>query len=168
MDHQALKAHFTEIHTAHMDSIFRFCMAKVSTREIAQDITQEVFMRCWQSMRDGTRIENERAFLFTVARNLVTDWYRKKKSVSLDAIEESGVEFPTEDHRDIISSAETREALACIAALDDASREVLMLRFVEGLPPSDIAEILGEPVNRISVRINRAIKKAQEIINYHE
>lgn len=168
MDHQSAREYFTEIHTAHMDSVFRFCMVKVPTREIAQDITQEVFMRCWQTMREGTPIEHAQAFLFTVARNLITDWYRKKKSASLDAIREEGIEFSTDDHTDILRQSEMREALECIGKLDDASREVLVLRYVEGLPPSEIAEILGEPVNRISVRINRAIKKVQEILNRHE
>jgi DNA-directed RNA polymerase specialized sigma24 family protein len=74
---------------------------KVSSREIAQDLTQEVFMRFWQTLRDGEKAYNERALLYTIARHLVIDWYRKKKESSLDALDEQGIEFRSNDHEDI-------------------------------------------------------------------
>jgi len=166
MDHKAIKAHFLDVHTANADGIFRFCLVKTSSPEIAQDLAQEVFMRFWQTLRERKDIENERAFLYTIARNLITDWYRKKKSSSLDVLQEEGIEFGSDDHRQMMNEAQMREALDVVKLLDDASREVLMMRFVEGLPPQEIAQVLGEPVNRISVRINRAIKKVQEILNH--
>ena len=124
-------------------------------------------MRFWQTLCEQKEVHNERAFLYTIARNLITDWYRKKKSTSLDALQEDGVEFGTDEHLSMVEGVERREALNIIRQLDDASQEVLMLRLVEGLPTHEIAKILGEPASRISVRINRAVKKVQEIMNHH-
>lgn len=153
---------------SYADEIFRFCVLKVSNRELANDLTQEVFMRYWQALREGTRMRNERAFLYTLARNLVIDWYRRKKETSLDMLTEEGIEFGTEDHRQIRFEAEAQEVLAVIHQLDEPSRDALLMRYVEGFTPKEIAAVTGETANAISVRINRAVKKVQEHLHIHE
>ena len=55
-----------------------------------------------------------------------------------------------------------REVIRVISSLDETTRDALLLRYVEGMSPSDIAEITGETANAISVRLNRGIKKVQE------
>lgn len=165
MDHQlALKEDFLRTYDAYGDDIYRFCAVKVSNAELAQDLTQEVFMRYWQAVRDGKDLRNERAYLYTLARNLVIDWYRKKKESSLDQLTEQGIDFANDSHLAIEQGAQVNEILAVVNRLDDAARDVLVLRFVEGLTPREIAEITGESANAISVRINRAIKKVQTYI----
>lgn len=168
MDHDEIKDHFLAVYDQYADDIFRFCALKVSSREVAQDITQEVFMRLWQQLRIGTDVLNERALLYTMARNLVIDWYRRRKEQSLDALSEEGFEFASGEHGSITQHAEMREVLEVIRELDEPSREALTLRFVEGLSPKDIAAITGETANAISVRINRALKKVQDRLHIHD
>ncbi len=162
MDDEERKEHFLEVYGQYADDIFRFCLMKVSRRTVAEDLTQEVFMRFWQQQREGVLIGNERALLYKMARNLVIDWYRKKKEQSLDVLQEEGFEFANEDHRSIEQNAEIREALDIVHGLDEPSREALLLRFVDGFSPREIAALSGESANAVSVRINRAIKKVQE------
>src|SRR4051812_32968922 len=84
---------FTTMYEAESDGIFRFCLVRVSDREQALDLTQETFAKVWQFVSDGKTLTHARTFLYTVARNLIIDWYRKKKSVSLEAMmEEDGGE----------------------------------------------------------------------------
>ncbi len=168
MEQHPAHAQFLAAYDSYADGIYRFCFMKVSSPELAQDLTQESFMRLWQYLRDGKEIENERALLYTFARNLVIDWYRKKKEVSLDVLQDAGAEFQGDDHKRMVHNAEVQEVLAVVDKLDDASRDVIILRFSEGLSPQDIAEITGETPNAISVRLNRAIKKVQELIHAHE
>jgi len=165
MDQSTLKAEFLKAYDLYGDDIFRFCAMKVSNRELAEDLTQEVFMRYWQTVRDGEKLKNERAYLYTLARNLVIDWYRKKKESSLDALTEQGLDFGDEEYKKIVQSAEVKEVLSVIGKLDDDARDALLLRFVEGLTPKEIAAISGESANAVSVRINRAIKKVQGLIH---
>lgn len=164
MDPKHVKAEFLRTYDTYADDIYRFCVLKVSNREQAQDLTQEVFMRFWQTLRDGTELKNERAFLYTLARNLVIDWYRKKKDNSLDALTEQGIDFANDDHKRIMQSAEMQEVLRVVNQLDEDSRDAIVLRFVEGLTPKEIAQMTGETANAVSVRINRAIKKVQVLI----
>ena len=168
MDQEQKKAHFLAIYDAHSDAIFRFCALKVSNREQAQDITQDVFTRYWQSLRKDDDIKNDRAFLYTLARNLVIDWYRKKKENSLDAMTDAGIDFQGADHADVTKEAEMKEVLHVIDQLDQDSRDVLIMRFMEGLSPKEIAMTLKESPNVVSVRLHRAVKKVQDLIHANE
>lgn len=165
MDQSSMKSQFLNAYDAYGDAIFRFCVLKVSNRELAQDLAQEVFMKYWQTLRKGEKLQNERAYLYTLARNLVIDWYRKKKESSLDVLTEAGIEFQGDTSKSITDSAEAREAFEVIGQLEEGDREVLTLRFVEGFSPKEIADVTGESANTISVRIHRALKKVQELLH---
>ncbi len=155
---------FMEAFDSYSDAIFRFCVVKVSDTERAEDMTQEVFMRFWKSLQEGKDITNPRAFLYTIASNLAKDWYKRKKSESLDVHIDNGF---TPEGKDLSPAtlAEYQEALAAMADLEERDREVLYLRFVEGLEPKQIADILGETANVISVRLNRAMAKLRTNMN---
>jgi RNA polymerase sigma-70 factor (ECF subfamily) len=168
MDQNTLKAHFLTTYDQYADAIYRFCQMKTSSAGLAEDLTQETFMRLWQRMREGQKIEHEQALLYTIARNLVIDWYRKKKEQSLDAMMEAGTDFAEEGGEGVTTTAEVREVLEVVNQLDLPSREVLLLRFVEGYAPHEIAKFLDTNANVVSVRINRAIKKVQSIIRPNE
>lgn len=165
MDQEETKAYFLQIYDSYADDIYRFCYLKVSNRELAQDLSQEVFTRFWQALREGTVMRSERALLYTVARNLVIDWYRKKKESSLDVLTEQGIEFGGDQAEDVTREAEMHEALRMVHKLDEPSREVLTLRFVEGLSPKEIALLSGESANAVSVRLNRAMKKMRTLMH---
>lgn len=168
MDQPKTKDLFLNTYDAYADAIFRFCSLKVSDRERAQDLTQETFMRYWQTLREGKSIQNHRAYLYTVARNLITDWYRRKKESSLDALTEAGLEFAGQDDGAVLQHAEAEQIMSVLQQLDEDVREVIMLRFVEGMSPKEIAEALEVSPNVISVRVHRGLKKVQELIHAHD
>lgn len=164
MKQEDLESVFMEAFDAYSNAIFRFCVVKVSDIERAEDMTQEVFTRFWKSLREEKDITNTRAFLYTIASNLAKDWYKRKKSESLDTHLDNGFAPASKEIGPQIIS-EYQEALAAMADMEERDREVLYLRFVEGLEPKQIAEVLGETANAISVRINRAMKKLREKMN---
>jgi RNA polymerase sigma-70 factor (ECF subfamily) len=167
------KSTFEAIYKSESDAIFRFCLLRVSNREQALDITQETFLRLWQSLLADKDILNSRAFLFTVARRLVIDWYRKKKNLSLDKMmlegKESGYDVVDEKTTDssVSAQSEGRYLIDKINELEESYREPLYLRFVEDLSPPEISKILGISANAVSVRLNRGIKELREISGYN-
>ena len=162
MNQISLKDSFLESFDTYSDAIFRFCMVKTSNKELSEDLTQETFMRYWQALKDGKQMTNARSFLYTIARNLIIDWYRKKKAVSLQAMEENGYEVTDTKVLSPEVDAQWQEILDTIEDLEEKDKEVLLLRYVEGIDPKDIAEVLEENVNVISVRIHRAVEKLQK------
>ena len=160
-----MKAEFMDSFANYGDAIFRFCLVKVSNKELAEDMTQEVFTRYWQYLRDGKTMTNTRSLLYTIANNMAKDWYKKKKSVSLDDRLDAGLE-PSANDTDAQIHAEYNELLDVIEGMDEQDKTVLVMRHVEGLPPKDIAEILDEKASVISVRIFRAEKRLKEKMHH--
>jgi RNA polymerase sigma factor (sigma-70 family) len=116
-------------------------------------------------------IKNPRALLFKITSNLVIDWYRKKKAVSLDNLidSENGdkyLQISDSSFEQIEIQSEGKIFLKYISMLDVTYQQVVYLRYVEDMSPKEIAEVTGLSVNVVSVRINRGIeilKKKYEI-----
>ncbi len=158
-------AEFIALYDEMADQLFRHCYFKVSNRELALDIVQETFTRTWEYIAAGKEIKNIKGFLFKVANNLIIDEYRKKKVVSLETLQEqTGFDAPVQDHKKTIFNVEVDTVLAQVKKLDDKYREVIIMRYVNDYSPKEIASILGESENAVSVRINRGIKKVQEML----
>lgn len=168
-----MKERFTKVYNEYADSIFRFCLLKVSDREVAIDLSHDIFMKYWDSLSGNSEIKSDRAFLYTIARNTVIDWYRKKKTVSFESLSDhdEGETFESrltlDDAEEIKSlGPETRFVINKFKELPKTSSEVLYLRYVEGLGPKEIAETLGVNVSAVSVRLHRATIELRKITGY--
>lgn len=164
MDQEELEKVFIGSFKEYGDAIFRFCVLKVSHVELAEDMTQEVFMRYWQYLRNGKEMTNTRSLLYTIANNLAKDWYKRKKADSLDAKQELGYEPTAAGDQE--TTAMYHEMLEAMEGMEEKDKEVLLLRHVEGYLPNEIAEMLGESANQISVRLNRAAKRLHKQLGY--
>lgn len=171
-NHDKIQKEFREIYDSFADAIFHFCLVRVSHREQALDLTQETFTRLWQSLLKGNRMINARSFIFTIAHRLIIDWYRKKKPISLESLagEEDGEPYEPIDESAKMSSeieAEGRFLIDAIRKLGSSYRQSVYLRYVEGLSPPEIGEIIGISANAVSVRINRGIEELRKLTGYH-
>lgn len=164
------KQTFEKIYQGEADAVFRFCLVRVSNREQALDLTQETFLRLWQSLQEDKVIRNEKAFLFTVAHRLVIDWYRKKKSISLESLtqnEESSYDPADEGSRKNLDyGPEGRFLIEKIDELSPTYRDPLYLYFIEDMSPGEIGNILGITKNAASVRINRGVMELRKKTGY--
>ena len=171
---------FSDIFERHSDELFRHALLRLSDRERALEITQEAFFKAWNhvSKEGAEEIRQWRSFLYRILNNLIIDEYRKHKAQSLDAMlanEETSVMMEAEllrDDTDELEAAMVRfdgaKALQALSELGEQHKTVLMLRYIDGLSPREIAESLGESENTVSVRIHRGIKKLQQILQQKE
>src|SRR3989344_2264028 len=138
------KKEFLFGYESHVDELFRYSLSKVSDRELAKDIVQEVFVKTWEYIASGHEVTNMKAFLYRSLNNLIVDTYRKKKSSSLDALREDGFD-PTDDaQRPPDEKIDGRRALELLSKLSRPYSDVIIMRYVNGLEISEIAEITGE------------------------
>ena len=117
---------------AQYDKIYRYCYYKVNNTEVAEDITQETFLRF---LENSTYKENgkELNYLYTIARNLCIDEYRKRVTEELP--EEIALESGEEA---IVEGLDMRRALAKLTPME---RELVLLRFVNEVPVKVICEL---------------------------
>ncbi len=169
-----IKKKFEEVYEEEVDSLFRYCTLRVGSKAQAKDIVQDVFVELWQAYNKGDEIKNPRAFLFTILRHRIIDWYRKKKTLSLESIMRTGdgehhFEPPSRESGEaIMLSVEVRQAIEAINSLPSNYREAVYLRVVEDLSPPQIAQILNTNANIVSIRINRGLKKLKEKWNIED
>ena len=139
------------------DKIYHYCYFKVHQREAAEDITQETFLRFFESssyINTGKAIQ----YLYTIARNLCVDEYRKhRKEVLEEVLEEvlddEAVDIDATEH--MITQISVRLALS---QLNETDRELLLLRYVNEVPVSVICKLYG--ISRFAVyrKISQAVK----------
>lgn len=162
------EAAFAELYENYYTPIFRFILKKVSDAELAEDLTQTVFMKVWRTAKDlATEHPAPLAYFYTVARNLVTDYYRKQKTVSLEAMDEEQdvLQNLPSDELDPQQQMEGRDAEKFVKGLlEDIKpeyREVLDLKFIKGYSNAEVAEKLGKTemnIRQIQVRALRKLK----------
>lgn len=141
------------------DAIFRHVYLRLGNREVAKEIMQDAFVKTLLVLKKGTEIENIRAFLYRIANNLLIDHVRKKKSVSLDDMQEAGFEPSGESEEDLHVKMEGTRVAATLSMLREEDRDLIVLRFVDGMKPQEIGEMLDLAPNTVSVRIHRALKE---------
>lgn len=165
MGDEALQQKFLEAYDAYADAIFRYCYYKTSDKELSRDLVQETFTKLWTYLQNGNEIRTMRPFLYQLAGNLVIDWYRKHKSESLENLMDQGFD-PADTKIDHESRAELQWALANLNKLAQSDRDLIIWRYVEDLSPREIADILGEKENTISVRVHRALERLRKLVHH--
>lgn len=163
---------FERAFEAHADELFRHAALRLPERERAVELVQETFTRVWDYVTKGGEVREYRAFLFRTLRHLIIDEYRKHKTISLESMmheEDESVErlLPTDDSNTLEAATERFEGkrvLHMLTELPDLYREVLLLRYVEGMSPQEISAVLGESENVVSVRIHRGLKKLKLLL----
>jgi len=147
------------------DALFRHCFFRVYDRERARDLVQETFVRTWEYVAKDKDIENIRAFLYRVANNLIIDESRRKRALSLDELLEKGFDPAGHDSsEDIQTELDTQAVVKALDGLKDESKELVIMRYIDGFGPKEIADIIGLSENVISVRLNRAVKELRGLI----
>ena len=148
------------------DAIFRYCYFRVFDRELANDFVQDTFLRIWGYLQKGGEIQNFRVFLYKTATNLIIDYKRKKKAVSLDLMQEKGF-LPRQDNTlRFLERIDAKNAVQKLSELPPHYQEVVTMRYVEELSVKEIAVILGETENNVSVRIHRGLEALRKILNH--
>jgi len=158
-------------------SIFDFIRRRVRTREDAEDILQDVFYQLVTSYSVTEPIERLTSWLFTVARNKIIDWYRKRKTRSAvdpasqpdnaDAslpLNLENILFHPADNPDEVYEASVfwRELSEALDDLPEKQREVFVMHELEGKSFNEIAEITGEQINTLLSRKRYAILALRE------
>jgi len=146
------------------DAIFRHCYFRIGDRERAKDLMQDTFTKSWQYIIEGTPVDNLKPFLYRVANNLIIDQYRKKKELSLDRLQEQGFDPGFDDRNKNNNQIDAQFVINKINQLDEKYREVVLMRYIDDMSPKDIAGILEDSENNVSVKIHRGLKQLKEIL----
>lgn len=155
---------FLQAYDAYADALFRHCTFRTSNREEGMDLMQETFLRAWEFVSKGGDVRHMRGFLYHIAHNLIINAAKRRKAISLDELQEGGFDPADASLPDPGKIFDERAIHTTLSKLDPDTRDLLVMRFIDDLPPSEIADILGLSPNVISVRIHRGLKLLRSIL----
>jgi len=153
-----LRKKFSKIYDQYIDKIYRFIFLKVSSKDVAEDLTSETFLRAFESMKTNN-IENPQAFLYRIARNLVTDHYREKGRTQIVSAEYVPVIDPKGDLEEkAILNSDMEQVRLAINNLKEDYQNVVIWHYLDDLSIPEIAKMMDRSEEAARVLLHRALK----------
>lgn len=158
---------FGEIYTRYLDAIYRYVFYRIYDADDAEDLTETVFLKAWQSISDYKNIGLKfSCWLYRIAHNTVIDYHRRKKAdPCMDTSEIQDEMMPSHLVRSL-SDMEDASALAqAISQLSEEEQQIIMLRFVEGFSHAEVAAIMGKTEGACRMLQNRTLIALYQKLN---
>ncbi|HLM83904.1 MAG TPA: sigma-70 family RNA polymerase sigma factor [Candidatus Bathyarchaeia archaeon] len=163
---------FAEIVKVYLKPVYNFVYRLAGDRDVADDLTQETFVKAWKNLARFDQNKNFRTWLFTIAKNTAFDYFKKKKEIPFSTFTDeegdnwleniSGDEILPDEIMERANLAEELENI--LQKLPPHYRAILLLHYKEDFSLHEIAEILDEPYNTIKSRHQRGMGNLKELL----
>lgn len=160
------KDDFAVIYDVFVKKIYKFIYYKTGHTEITEDLTAEAFKKALGAIDKFDIKTNFSAWLYTIARNLVTDYYRRKKD-DLNIEDVWGISSGEDLSVDSDNRKKIEEVKKYLSKLSPEHREIVVLRIWEGLSYKEIAEALGKSEESCKMMFSRVIGKLRNEMPAH-
>jgi RNA polymerase sigma-70 factor (ECF subfamily) len=159
---------FGTLYDHHYDAVYRYCYYRVTDVTMAQDLTSEVFVRMVDKL-DTYRVKGRPllAWLYTIARNLITDMHRQKEKAMQVPLEEATT-IGQDGRQELARGVDQQLQADCLASalghLTEEQRQVILLRFMEDYRNGQVARILEKSEGAIKALQHRALKSLRRAL----
>lgn len=164
------EAAFSELVKIYLKPVFNFIYQFTNDRSIAEDLTQDTFLKAWKSLKRFDQNRKFKTWIFAIAKNTAFDWLKKKKEIPFSKfLDEEGNSRLEEIVDEELLADEILKKSDSAKRLDEKLREIpeyyrliLLLHYKEDFSLREIAEILDEPYNTVKSRHQRALKRLKQ------
>jgi RNA polymerase sigma-70 factor, ECF subfamily len=154
------EAEFGRLYAAHRAAVHAYFVGRTGDRWVAADLMQEVFVRAWQRLPElaGRSSDGQRAWIFTVARNLSIDAHRREgtRAGAEEAMRRQPPPGPPATAAAVIAAERVAVLRAAIDRLPEQQRTTLALTAAGGLTSTEIATALRVPAGTVRYRLAMA------------
>jgi RNA polymerase sigma-70 factor (ECF subfamily) len=160
---------FEELYGRYYSRIFAFAYRRLRSRELAEDVTSDVFMKALDALPRFTwQGVSVSAWLYRIANNRITDHFRRKGQsgkgvLAIDDVKTLVDERPLPEDR-ILAALRRAEVEEAIARLSEQDQLVITLIFYEELSSSEVGSVMGISTNLVYVRLHRALKRMRRAL----
>ena len=155
---------FINYYKEYKDKIYNYFWYRVNFDQVrAEDLTSEVFLKALSNFEKFDPNGSFQAWIYTIAKNHFLNYCRVAyREISLDQAEQIKVD----NIKKIEAGLEMEKVVSAIGELDDYYKEVLLLKFVDGLDNQEIAEMLDKEEGAIRTQLSRALAVLRSKIKY--
>ncbi len=149
---------FGDLYSIYLDPIYRYVFYHVKDKMTAEDITEEVFIKAWKAI-DSCK-GKERTFsswLYRIAHNQTIDRLRSMQKRLAMEVQPQSLPETTDVKNETEARLEYEETLEAISCLPEKQKQIIVLKFVEGMDNREIEQITGKSQNAIRVLQMRAL-----------
>lgn len=159
----------TRLYHVFSDRVFRFIYYRVQDRPRAEDLTNEVFVRMLESVENFRPSGDDAslaltAWIFTIARNLLIDDYRRQKIRATEPLPEGDEEL-ADDSFDVDLHLTRAELQNALTQLTEEQQTVLLLRFEEGFTSVQVAKMMGKTDMAVKALQRRALATMARLLD---
>ena len=152
---------------AHGTAVYNYFRFHLPLTDVAEDLTAETFLKVVRAAeRFDAGQSSPRAWILTVARNVLGDWRRRarlRQYVALGSMHDLVYDAPSPEER-LLKEEEVGRVLDAVATLGPADRELISLRYGSGLEIAEMSEILGVGVGTVRTRLWRALDRLRKVV----
>lgn len=156
VDNQPAPSLLERLFTESAEELRRFFSRRHGGEEAARDLVQETFLQMARGLREGKAPKCARGYLFGIARHVSHAVWRRREEDKVLPFDPAACETPAPAEDDRVEAARQT-----IAALEPVQREILDLRFAQGLSYAEIAEALGIPLGTVRSRLHHAVAQVR-------
>lgn len=150
--------------------VLRFSYSYTRSKEIAEEIANDVFLHCWQKRKELTNIKNPQVFLFVCAKNRAIDHARKHPSsrqiVSMTELDEQHVRFNNDPEKLFITAEMMRKVEDAVQQLPPKCRTIFILVKQYGLKYKEVATLQQLSVKTVENQLAIAMQKLTQAVNF--
>lgn len=165
------EAAFSLVYETYAEAIWRHAYVRVSSREIAEDIASQTFLKAWDYIRKRKRpIDNIQSFLYRICNNLVIDFYRAraKDALPMNVEIENTIRSKKDTGETVQVVLELEFIRGAIDRLKEPYRQVLVWRYMDELEIGEISNLSGRNASNVSVILHRGLKKLHVLLDENE
>jgi RNA polymerase sigma-70 factor (family 1) len=157
-----------ELHAQFFHPLYRLIYSTVHHKEVAEELTNDVFIQIWQSRKKLDIIENPEVYLFVCAKNKAFAYLKSIKAsvISIDDIQPFDLQIERTPEDMLISSEMVARIKAAIRQLPPKCQLVFLLVKENNLKYREVAEILGLSVKTVEAQMSIALKKLSQSIPF--
>jgi RNA polymerase sigma-70 factor (ECF subfamily) len=158
-----------EIYDSFSPGIYRYAYRLLGDTELARECMSETFSRFLVALKRESGPENYlQAYLYRIAHNWITDYYRKKVPLTLPLDVEIRAKPEEEPHQVVADQMDNQQLREALSLLTPDQRQVIILKYLEDWENESIALTLNKPVSAIKALQHRALEALRRIMSRYE
>lgn len=158
-----------EIYDTFSPGIYRYAFRLLGDTDLARECMSETFSRLLYALKRGSGPDNYlQAYLYRIAHNWVTDYYRSKVPPPLPLDIDIRADPADEPHRAVADEMASQQLRNALTLLTPDQRQVIVLKYLEDWKNESIAQTLNKPVGAVKALQHRALEALHRIMTRYE